>query len=232
LITIRRSEERGHFNFGWLDTRHSFSFGEYHDPEQMGYRSLRVLNEDHIGPGTGFPSHPHREMEIITIVLSGSIEHADSLGGGGILKPGEVQVMSAGPGIVHSEANPSQTEPLHLYQIWITPGEHGVQSRYEQRPFPDNGRHCRWQRVVSPDGRDGSIFINQDAHLFLCDLDADRSVVHSIEKGRGGWLQVVKGEVELRGERLGAGDGAAIDDPGELEVAATENSQMMLFDLA
>ena len=231
-MKIRRSGERGQFDFGWLDTRHTFSFGQYHDPEYMGYRSLRVINEDRIAPGTGFPSHPHREMEIITIVLSGSIEHTDSLGSSGVLEPGEIQVMSAGRGIVHSEANPSVTESLHLYQIWITPGEHGVESRYQQRPFSAEERQGRWQTVVSPDGRDNSIFIHQDAHLLLCDLDSDQTVLHLIEPGRGAWLQVMEGEVEIADENLYPGDGVAIDEPGELSVSAAKNSRLMLFDLA
>src|SRR4051794_8424013 len=204
MIQIRRGDERGHFDHGWLDTYHSFSFSDYYDPEHMGFRSLRVINEDRIGPGGGFGTHPHRDMEIVTYVLSGALAHRDSLGTGSALRAGELQRMTAGTGIRHSEFNDSTTEPVHLYQIWLLPERRGLEPSYEQRAFAPEAGHTGFRVVVSPDGRDGSLTIHQDATLHLAALEGGEEAVHALRPGRHAWLQVLRGRVDLNGHSLEA----------------------------
>jgi redox-sensitive bicupin YhaK (pirin superfamily) len=232
MIRIRKAEQRGHFDHGWLDTRHTFSFGRYHDPRQMGFRALRVLNEDWVKPGEGFGAHPHRDMEIVTYVLDGALEHRDSLGDGGTIRPGELQRMTAGMGIVHSEANPSTAESVHLYQIWLLPEEEGLAPSYEQRAFPETERRNRLRLVASPDGRDDSLTIRQDASLYLGTLDADREISHSLAPGRHAWLQVLRGAIQLDGRPLAEGDGAAVSDEESLSIRADRPAEVLVFDLA
>ncbi len=210
MIRLRKSAERGHFDHGWLDTRHTFSFSRYYDPRHMGFRALRVVNEDRVQPGQGFGTHGHQDMEIVTYVLSGALAHRDSLGTGSTLRPGELQRMTAGTGITHSEFNPSPTEPVHLYQIWLLPDREGLKPSYEQRAFPEEEQQNRLRLVASPDGSDGSLTIRQDARLFLATLDGDREVAHEVASGRHGWVQVLRGGVSLNGLTLSAGDGAAV----------------------
>jgi redox-sensitive bicupin YhaK (pirin superfamily) len=231
MLSIRRSADRGHLNHGWLDTYHTFSFGDYYDPAWMGYRSLRVINEDRVAPGQGFGMHGHRDMEIVTLVLSGALEHKDSLGHGEQLRPGELQYMSAGSGIRHSEFNPSATEPVHLYQIWIEPEQRGLPPAYAQRAFPREGRRDRWQEVVARDGREGTLPIRQDGRLLLADLAAGRELPLALAAGRHAWLQVLSGAVRIGDERLTAGD-AAYGPAEETRIIADQESQLLLFDLA
>lgn len=231
MISIRRSADRGHFDFGWLDTRHTFSFGDYHDPKHMGFRALRVINEDWVQPGQGFGTHPHRDMEILTWVLEGALEHKDSTGGGGVIRPGELQRMSAGTGILHSEFNASTGSPVHLLQIWILPEAKGLSPRYSQTEFPPDGRRNRFQLLASRTGREGSLDIHQDAELQVADLDARAVLERTLAPGRGAWLQVAKGRITVNGVPLEAGDGAAITEESALSIAAVEPSQLLLFDL-
>ena len=193
MLTIRKAADRGHFDHGWLDTYHTFSFADYYDAAWMGFRSLRVMNEDRVAPGGGFGMHGHRDMEIVTIVLSGALEHKDSLGNGEVLRPGEFQRMTAGTGIRHSEFNPSTSEPVHLYQIWLLPRTTGLTPSYEQKPFDAAGRAGRWQLVASPDGAEGSLSIQQDARIYLANLDAETQLEYKLHSGRQGWLQVLRG---------------------------------------
>jgi quercetin 2,3-dioxygenase len=232
MIRIRAAKERGGFDHGWLDTRHTFSFGRYYDPRHMGFRALRVINEDWVKPGRGFGAHPHEDMEIVTYVLQGELEHRDSLGSGGRIRPGELQRMTAGTGIVHSEANPSPTQPVHLYQIWILPEREGLEPSYEQRAFPEEGRRNRLRVVASPDGREGSLTIRQDASLHLGALDAGREVSHVLAPGRHAWLQVLRGGVQLNGRKLSEGDGAAVWDEPALSIGAEGPAEVLVFDLA
>jgi quercetin 2,3-dioxygenase len=232
MIRLRRAADRGHFNHGWLDTHHTFSFADYFDPAHMGFRSLRVINEDRFDAGQGFGTHPHRDMEIITCVLDGALAHKDSLGTGSVIRPGELQRMSAGTGIRHSEFNASGTEPVHLYQIWLLPEKRGLPPSYEQRAFAEEDQQGRFRLVASPDAAHGSLTIHQDARLYLARLSPGETVSHSIEKGRSVWLQVLRGAVELPGSPLVAGDGAAITDEHAVAVQATVPSQVLLFDLA
>ncbi len=194
MIRVRKASERGHFDHGWLDTRHTFSFSRYYDPRHMGFRALRVINEDRVKPGKGFGAHGHEDMEIVTYVLSGALAHRDSLGTGSTLRPGELQRMTAGTGITHSEFNPSPTEPAHFYQIWLLPEREGLEPSYEQRAIPEEERHNRLRLVASPDGSDGSLTIRQDARLFLATLDGEREVSHDLPSGRHAWVQVLRGE--------------------------------------
>src|SRR5215467_4756747 len=216
MITIRGRNERGHFDHGWLNTYHSFSFDQYYDPRHMGFRSLRVINEDFVAPASGFPTHPHRDMEIITYVLDGKLEHKDSLGTGSIIQPGDGQRMSAGRGIRHSEFNPSETDPVHLLQIWILPEKQGLQPSYEQKSFPESEKRGKLRVIASNDGREGSVKINQDAQLYVSLLSPGQEVTHELGQGRYAWLQVAKGAIELNGKALGQGDGAAISDETKL----------------
>jgi len=219
-------------NHGWLSTHHTFSFGEYNDPKHMGFRSLRVINEDFVAPGQGFGKHPHRDMEIITYIVKGQLKHEDSMGNGEVITPGEVQHMSAGSGVQHSEFNPSNTEPVHLLQIWIQPAERGITPGYSQKRFADTERHNRLRIVASPDGADGSIPINQDASLFAMNLDAGSDVSHEFAPGRHGWVQVIRGEIDVNGTKLSAGDGAAISDEKSITITASNDVELLLFDLA
>lgn len=232
MIRIRRASERGHFDHGWLNTYHSFSFSRYHDPRHMGFRSLRVINEDWIAAGRGFGTHPHEDMEIVTYVLEGELAHRDSLGTGSTIRPGELQRMTAGTGIEHSEYNPSPTEPVHLYQIWLLPERSGLQPSYEQKAFPAEERRNRFRLVASPDGRDGSLSIRQDARLYLASLEAGGELDHAIEPDRHAWLQVLRGDAALNGLPVSAGDGAAISAESRLSIRSDTPAEVLLFDLA
>jgi redox-sensitive bicupin YhaK (pirin superfamily) len=232
MITIRPSNERGGGDYGWLKTRHTFSFSDYSDSKWMGFRSLRVINEDWVAPGGGFPTHPHRDMEIITYVLSGKLEHQDSLGTGSVILPGDGQRMTAGRGIRHSEANASATESVHLLQIWILPDKSGHAPGYEQKSFPESEKRGKFRLIASNDGAEGSVKINQDAKLFVTLLAPGEEVSQSLGGKRSAWLQVAKGEIELNGKRLKQGDGAAISDEAKLKVKAIEETEVLLFDLA
>ena len=232
MINIRRSSERGGGDFGWLKTQHSFSFDAYHDPRFMGFRSLRVINEDWVQAGHGFPMHPHRDMEIITYVLEGALEHQDSMGNGSIIRPGDGQRMSAGTGVRHSEANSSKTEAAHLLQIWILPDRRGHEPGYEQKAFPEAEKRGKLRLIASPDGTDGSVTIHQDARLYASLLRPGQEVEHELGKGRYAWLQVAKGAVELNGQSLNQGDGAAVNDEQRLTVRGAKDAEVLLFDLA
>ncbi|MGA3106060.1 MAG: pirin family protein [Terriglobales bacterium] len=232
MITIRPSNERGGGDYGWLKTRHTFSFNDYSDSKWMGFRSLRVINEDWVAPGGGFPTHPHRDMEIITYVLSGKLEHKDSLGTGSVILPGDGQRMTAGRGIRHSEANASPTEAVHLLQIWILPDKSGHEPGYEQKSFPESEKRGKFRLIASNEGAEGSVKINQDAKLFVTLLAPGEEVTQPLAAKRSAWLQVAKGEIELNGKRLKQGDGAAISDEAKLKVKAIEEAEVLLFDLA
>jgi quercetin 2,3-dioxygenase len=232
MITIRRAEERGHANHGWLDTHHTFSFASYYDPRQMGFRALRVMNEDFVEPGEGFGTHPHQDMEIVTYVLEGALEHRDSMGNGEVLRPGEFQRMSAGTGITHSEFNPSHDEPVHLYQIWLFPDRKGIEPSYEQKRFAEDERHNRLRLVASADAADGSLLIHQDARIYLATIDDATEVRHELAEGRHAWLQVLRGAVLLGGRELETSDGAAVSDERLLTIQARGGAEIMLFDLA
>ena len=232
MIRVRKASERGHFDHGWLDTYHTFSFSQYYEPKHMGFRALRVINEDQFAAGRGFGTHPHKDMEIVTYVLSGALAHRDSLGTGSTIGPGELQRMTAGTGIRHSEFNPSPTEPVHLYQIWLLPEREGLEPSYEQKAFPEEERKNRLRVVASPDGEDGSLSIRQDARLYLALLEAGREVSHELTPGRHAWLQVLRGGVNLNGLPLLAGDGAAVGDEAGLAIRSDGPSEVLLFDLA
>jgi len=230
MKTIRKSNERGHANHGWLDSYHTFSFADYYDPKWMGYRSLRVINDDLVMPGMGFGTHPHRDMEIISYVLSGALEHKDSMGNGRVIKAGEFQYMAAGTGVRHSEFNPSQTEPLRLLQIWIQPDTTGVQPRYAERNYA-NAETGKLHLVASKTGRDGSMAIHQDADLLLAKLDGGQAVQHALAANRHAWVHVAEGEVNINGQTLTGGDAVAVSEEKSLEIAATKPSQVLVFDL-
>ncbi len=233
MITIRPSNQRGSANFGWLDTRHSFSFSNYYDPRHMGFGSLRVINEDKISPGQGFGTHGHRDMEIVTYVLQGALEHRDSLGNGSIIRPGDVQRMSAGTGIMHSEFNASETEPVHLLQIWLLPATNGIDPGYEQIYIDPTEKRGRLRLIGSQDGRDGSVTIHQDVNLYSAVLDNGDQVSHTLAEDRIVWLQVAQGSLELNGQALTAGDGAAIQDLQDLTlVSPARETEFLLFDMA
>lgn len=229
-MKIRKANERGHAEHGWLDSYHTFSFADYYDPQWMGFRSLRVINDDIVMPGQGFGTHPHRDMEIITYVLSGALEHKDSMGNGSVIRAGDVQYMSAGTGVKHSEFNPSKDEAVHLLQIWIQPDAIGVKPRYAEKSFkeiPAGELHL----VTSKSGRDGSIAINQDADLWLAKLEARQTVTHKLANRRNVWLHVAEGEVSLNGNKLVGGDAAAVSEESALELSAIKAAQVLLFDL-
>jgi hypothetical protein len=232
MITLRRNTERGGGDYGWLNTRHTFSFSDYWDPRWMGFRSLRVINEDWVAPGRGFPTHPHADMEIITYVLEGKLEHKDSLGTGSVILPGDGQRMTAGSGIRHSELNPSKKEQVHLYQIWILPEKKGLEPGYEQKSFPAREKQGKLRVIASRDAKDGSVKINQDAELYVSLLAPGEEVEHKFGKNRHGWLQVARGVVELNDQKLSAGDGAAISDEQAIAIKAADQSEVLLFDLA
>lgn len=231
MIRVRKASERGHYDYGWLDTNHTFSFNTFHDPQYNSYRSLRVMNEDRVQPGQGFGTHPHRDMEILTYVLAGGLAHKDSTGGGEVLKPGEFQRMSAGTGIMHSEFNASDKEPVHFYQIWLYPEKTGIEPSYEQKAFPVNGRQGQWQLVAGQEPEGGALKIHQDAKVYLANLAAGDELSYELPLERGAWLQVLRGAAEVNGTALEAGDGASTSDEGRLTVTATGDTELLLFDL-
>jgi redox-sensitive bicupin YhaK (pirin superfamily) len=230
MMKIRKANERGHANHGWLDTYHTFSFADYHDPQWMGYRSLRVINDDLVLPGVGFGKHPHHDMEIISYVMSGAVEHKDSMGNGRVIRAGEFQYMAAGTGVEHSESNPSKTEALRALQIWIQPDAKGVKPRYEEKNFA-NAPTGKFNLVASKSGRDGSIAIHQDADLSFAKLEAGQKVAQALAKGRHAWVHIAEGEVKVNGKKLSGGDAAAIDNESAIELVAEKPSQVLLFDL-
>jgi redox-sensitive bicupin YhaK (pirin superfamily) len=232
MIRIRRAHERGHADHGWLDTNHTFSFASYYDPHYMGFRSLRVINDDTVAPGAGFGTHGHRDMEIISYVLSGALEHKDSMGTGSVLRPGDVQRMSAGTGVRHSEFNGSRSEPVHFLQIWIEPEAEGIAPGYEEKRFVDDEKRNRLRLVASRDGRDGSLTIHQDASVYATVLDTGREVTHAIEPDRHVWVHVARGTALLNGQLLGAGDGAAVSDEASVSLLGEQGAEVLLFDLA
>ncbi len=231
MIKVRPAVERGRTRTGWLDSSHTFSFGEYYDPRHMGFRDLRVINEDYVAPGTGFGTHSHRDMEIISVALSGGLAHRDSTGGSGVIRPGEVQVMTAGTGVSHSEMNASKSERVHFLQIWILPEREGLRPGYRQKSFADEERRGRLRLLASRGGDDGSLVIHQDVKLYDARLSEGQEVTHALGEGRHAWLQVVRGSVSVNGTALGAGDGAAISEETALRVSAESESEFLLFDL-
>ena len=232
MITVRKAADRGHTQIGWLDSHHSFSFNTYHDPAHMGFRSLRVINDDRVAAGAGFPRHGHRDMEILTWVLEGALEHEDSTGARAVLLPGMIQRMSAGSGIVHSEYNHSKTEPVHFYQIWIQPSAKGIEPRFEDREFPAEGRTNKFQIVASPESEDGSPQLEQDATVLVAAVAPGAAVEHTLSPGRYSWLQVARGTIELNGILLESGDGAAVSEESSLTIKGREQADLILFDLA
>jgi hypothetical protein len=232
MITLRRSEERGHFQHGWLDTYHTFSFDQYYDAGFMGFRALRVINEDRVAPGQGFGMHPHRDMEIITYILEGALEHRDSLGNRGVILPGDGQRMSAGTGIRHSEFNHSEADAVHLLQIWILPERKGLEPGYEQKSFPEAEKKGRLRVIAAHDAREGAVKLHQDVDLYVSLLGAGDQVEHKLAAGRHAWLQVARGEVRLDGATLKQGDGAAISEEQKVVIGADLPSEVLLFDLA
>lgn len=232
MLRIRRAAERGHADRGWLDSYHTFSFGEYHDPDHMGFRSLRVINEDRVQPGQGFGTHPHRDMEIVSYVVEGALAHRDSTGTEELLRPGEVQRMTAGTGITHSEYNGSRVEPVHFLQIWILPERRGLEPGYEQKLFPDEEKRGRLRLLASPEGEDGSVTVHQDVRMFAALLQAGEKVEHALAPDRHAWVQVVRGSVTTNGVTLSAGDGAAVSEENRLELNGVEDAEVLLFDLS
>ena len=232
MITIRPARERGHVDHGWLDTYHSFSFANYHDPAQMGFRALRVLNDDTVAPGRGFGTHRHEEMEIVSYVLEGAMEHRDSTGAGSVLRPGDVQRMSAGTGVTHSEFNHSDSEPLHFVQIWLLPGQAGLDPGYEEKHFGEEEKRGRLRLIVSPDGRDESLTIHQDASIYATIVDYGDRLEHKLDPGRHAWVQVMRGNVVLNDLDLVRGDGVAVSDEPAITLEGRGESELLLFDLA
>ncbi|HYX29026.1 MAG TPA: pirin family protein [Pyrinomonadaceae bacterium] len=232
MITIRKSEERGHLDHGWLDTYHTFSFDQYYDPAHMHFRSLRVINEDRVAAAHGFPMHSHRDMEIITYILSGALEHRDSMGNGSVIRPGDVQRMSAGTGVSHSEFNPSPDEPCHLLQIWIMPNARNLTPSYEQKFFSADGRRGKLRLIASLTGEDGAVTIHQDARVFAALLNAGQSIEYPLGTNRYAWLQLAQGRLTLNGQNLRAGDGAALQNESQIELSSEEESEFLLFDLS
>jgi redox-sensitive bicupin YhaK (pirin superfamily) len=231
MISIRRAEDRGKSDLGWLDSRHTFSFADYYDPNQLGFSALRVINDDRVAPGRGFGTHPHRDMEIISYVLEGAIEHKDSLGTGSKIRPGDVQRMTAGTGVLHSEFNPSKTDPVHFLQIWIFPEQNGLTPSYEQRTFTADETKGKLRLVASREGRAGSVTVHQDMQLFAGKLDKGETAVVELSPGRKAWVQVASGAVSVNDSRLGEGDGAAIEREKELRIVAAGSSEVLVFDL-
>jgi hypothetical protein len=231
MIRVRKAGDRGHADHGWLDTHHTFSFADYYDPDQMGFRALRVINEDRVRPGAGFPTHGHRDMEIVTYILDGAIAHRDSSGGGGTIRPGEIQRMSAGTGIVHAEFNASASETCHLLQIWIMPSKRGIAPSYEQKTIDPGSVRNHFARIAAPEPRETEVRLMQDAEIWAAKLDAGVEAIHALAKGRKAWLQVAKGEVRVSGETVKAGDAAVITDQDQIAVRSMQPSEMLLFDL-
>ena len=232
MITVRPGAERGHFDHGWLDTYHTFSFASYHDPRHMGFRSLRVINEDRVRPGEGFGTHGHRDMEILTWVLEGALEHKDSMGNGSVIGPGDIQRMSAGTGVTHSEFNPAREAPVHFLQIWLLPRERGLAPSYEERRVPPEARRGTLCLLASGNGREGAVTIHQDARVWTALLEPGESVRHALAPGRHAWLQVARGAVSLEGSALHAGDGASVSAEAALDITASAPAEVLLFDLA
>jgi quercetin 2,3-dioxygenase len=232
MITVRPGSERGHFDHGWLDTYHTFSFASYHDARHMGFRSLRVINEDRVQPAEGFGTHAHRDMEILTWVLEGALEHKDSMGNGSVIRPGDIQRMSAGTGVTHSEFNPSRKELVHLLQIWLLPSQRGLTPGYEEKRFEPESRRSVLRLIAARDGRDGAVTIHQDADLWTALLEPTEAVRHPLAAGRHAWLHVARGAVTANGTNLEAGDGAAFSSESSVEVRATDRSEVLLFDLS
>ncbi|HKC51871.1 MAG TPA: pirin family protein [Myxococcota bacterium] len=232
MIQLRRSEQRGHAQHGWLESRHTFSFADYHDPKHMGFRALRVINEDRVQPGNGFPPHSHRDMEILTCVLEGALEHKDSLGTSSVIRPGELQRMTAGSGVTHSEYNASRDAPVHFLQIWILPGQSNLAPGYEQRDFGPGEMRERLRLVASPDGREGSLTVHQDVTVHLGRLPRGAKLSHPLAAGRHAWVQLARGALTLNGESLAAGDGAALSGERALDLEARDPAQVLVFDLA
>jgi redox-sensitive bicupin YhaK (pirin superfamily) len=232
MMQIRHAEERGRTAIGWLDSRHSFSFGDYYEAEHEGFRSLRVLNDDVVAPGQGFGMHPHRDMEIVTVVLSGALQHKDSLGSGSVIRPGDVQRMSAGTGILHSEWNASQTEPVHFLQIWLLPERRGIKPGYQETRLAEADKRNRLRLIAARDGRDGSVAINQDADIYATHLIDGGTVRHELRRGRHAWVQVALGDVTVNGHTLQRGDGLAVSDETTLELTAPQDAEVLVFDLA
>ncbi|MEW5739380.1 MAG: pirin family protein [Myxococcota bacterium] len=232
MMTIRRGEERGSADHGWLDTKHTFSFADYYDPRHMGFRQLRVINEDRVAPGQGFGTHPHRDMEIVSYVLAGGLQHKDSMGNGSVIRPGDVQRMSAGTGVLHSEFNASKTERVHFLQIWLLPAQEGIAPGYEQKTFSEADKRGRLRLIASPDGADGSVTIHTDARLYAAVLGQGEQAALSLPKGRHAWVHVAKGAAMLNGQRLSAGDGAALSDEARVALEGVESAEVLVFDLA
>lgn len=231
MITVREANDRGFADYGWLKSRHSFSFAEYYNPKHMGYSALRVINDDRVAPGAGFPTHPHRNMEIVSYVLDGAMEHRDSMGHGSVIRPGDVQRMSAGTGLAHSEFNASDTEPLRFLQIWIVPNARGFAPTYEQRHFAESERRGRLRLVASGDGRDGSISLHQDMGLYSLLLDGEERIEYPVPAGRKTWVQFARGSATINGQAFHEGDGAQIDDENTLEFANGDQAELLVFDL-
>ncbi len=231
MIQVRKSLDRGHAQHGWLESYHTFSFADYHDPNQMGFRSLRVINEDRVQPGKGFATHSHRDMEIISCVLGGALEHKDSMGNGSVIRPGDIQLMRAGTGVTHSEYNHSTDEPVHFLQIWILPDEKGLEPGYDQRHFPFDQRTNALLLVASRDGREASVQIHQDAELYVTVLDEGHAVTHSLTDGRSAWVQVARGRARLNDTALEEGDGAAVSNEATIDIAADGPAEILVFDL-
>jgi redox-sensitive bicupin YhaK (pirin superfamily) len=232
MIALRKSQDRGHANHGWLDSYHTFSFADYYDPREMGWGALRVINEDRVAPGKGFGTHPHRDMEIISYVLEGALAHKDSMGTGSVIRPGDVQRMSAGTGVFHSEFNPSPTDPVHFLQIWIEPSVRGIAPSYEQKNFPREQKKGRLRLIASPDGAEGSVKIHQDARVHAVVLDDGETVTYALPQDRKAYVHVASGAVQLNGTALTAGDGAKISGEKELRLSGGEGAEVLLFDLA
>ena len=231
MIDVIRSDSRGAADHGWLKSKHTFSFADYHNPAMMGFGNLRVINEDWIEPGKGFGEHPHKDMEIVTYLIDGALQHKDNMGNGTVIRPGELQRMTAGTGVRHSEFNPSQSETAHLLQIWILPQENGLEPGYEQKLFPAEEKNNQWQLVVSPDGRDGSLTIHQDITLNSTVLSEDAEIDYAFAGGRRGFLQVVQGDIDVEGEQLTAGDAITMVDHATLSIRATSDAELLLFDM-
>jgi redox-sensitive bicupin YhaK (pirin superfamily) len=231
MIQLRHANERGHANHGWLDSHHTFSFADYYDPRHMGFRALRVINEDRVAPGAGFPTHPHRDMEIISYVLEGGLEHKDSMGTGSVIRPGDVQRMSAGTGVTHSEFNASSSELVHFLQIWLIPELRNIQPSYEQKAFSEDEKKGKLRLVGSRDGRDGSVTIHQDVDLYATRLEAGESVRHELKPGRHAWVHVARGKAKVNGNELEAGSAAALSGEARVELEGLAGAEVLLFDL-
>jgi quercetin 2,3-dioxygenase len=232
MLTIRKANDRGHANHGWLDSHHTFSFANYYDPAQMGYRSLRVINEDRVAEGRGFGAHPHRDMEIISYVLEGALEHRDSLGNGSIIRPGDVQRMTAGTGVTHSEFNPSEQETAHFLQIWILPEAQGIEPSYEEKHFPAEEKRGQLKLLASRDGRDGSVLVHQDLSLYATLLPAGESLTHAVSRDRYFWIQMARGRAIVNDHVVQAGDGIALEAIDQIDLTGQEDAEILLFDLA